>query len=362
MIVGEIPAPGHPVSGGPANATKRLVDGLVGAGVAVSVVAPAERDVPEERLHGDGATLIFVPHDQRYMIPRRMAPWRKAAVPVVESLRPDVVHGQGIVTGGVVAAGVRGDVPRVVTARGNARQDTLAAYHGTAGRIRAALRDRLIDEVIGGTDVVISVHPDWRVNLPRLPQHLVFIPNIVDDAFFSVSRTPTAGRVIYCGGNKRIKGYDVLEAAWPIVLQAIPDASLRLLGWPADTPPISGDAIEWRGVLGPEALAREMARAAVVVIPSRYEVSPIVLAEAWASGTPVVCTDAGGMASLAPGAARVVPTASVDALAQAIVETLAGDLDVAELVAAGRERAGRHRASAVVDAHVSLYASLSRGS
>lgn len=330
--------------------------------VSVTVVAPTERHVPEERLHVDGATLIFVPHDQRYMIPRRMAPWRKAAVPVVESLRPDVVHGQGIVTGGVIAAGVTGDVPRVVTARGNARQDTLAAYNGAAGRIRALLRDRLIDGVIDGTDVVVSVHPDWRVNLPRPPQHLVFIPNIVDDVFFSVSRTPAARRVIYCGGNKRIKGYDVLGAAWPSVLQAVPDASLRLVGWPPGAPPISADAVEWTEVLGPEALAREMASAAAVVIPSRYEVSPILLAEAWASGTPVVCTDAGGMASLAPGAAHVVPVESVDALARAIVDTLAGGSDVAELVATGRERADRHRANAVVDAHLSLYASLSGSS
>ena len=47
-------------------------------------------------------------------------------------------------------------------------------------------------------------------------------------------------------------------------------------------------------------------RASVVVIPSRYEVSPILLAEAWAAGNTVVATDAGGLAALAPGRARVV--------------------------------------------------------
>ena len=151
-----------------------------------------------------------------------MGTWRKAAIPVVEALGADVVHGQGILVGGVIAAGVSGRVLRVVTARGNARRDTLAAYTGAPGRIRAALGDRLIGQVLEAVDVTVSVHPDWRVNLPRKPPILVHIPNIVDETFFRVARMPVEGRVLFCGGQRRIKGCDILETAWPIVRRAVP--------------------------------------------------------------------------------------------------------------------------------------------
>jgi glycosyltransferase involved in cell wall biosynthesis len=357
--VGEVPVPGRPVSGGPANATERLVRGLVEAGLDVTVVAPAPDSEPARTLDLHGARVLVVAHEQRLMVPRRMRPWRKAATPLVEALGADIVHGQGVVTGGVIAAGVSPSVGRVVTARGNARRDALAAYSGAGGRVRAALGDRLIKWVIDRVDVTIDVHPDWRTNLPCEPRVLVHIPNIVDDAFFRVQRSPIRGRVLYCGGTRRIKGFDVLAAAWPDVRQAVPNASLRLVGWPeAIAPSLTG--AEATGVLGPTQLAEEMALAHVVVIPSRYEVSPILLAEAWAARTPVVSTDAGGMGSLAPGAALVVPSDSPAALGPALVGLLTDTVDSSQLVATGRDRAERHRASSVVAAHVSLYNDLVR--
>ena len=55
-----------------------------------------------------------------------------------------------------------------------------------------------------------------------------------------------------------------------------------------------------------------------------------MLAEAWAVGTPVILTDAGGMASLPPGAALVVPSESPSSLGRAIVDVLTGVVDPTE--------------------------------
>jgi hypothetical protein len=326
----------------------------------VTVVAPAPAHERAETVRLHGADVVVVPHDQRLLVPRRMRPWRQAGVRVVEALDADLVHGQGVVTGGVVAAGVSETIPRVVTARGNARRDTLAAYDGIPGRVRAAMGDRLIASILRNIDVTVGVHPDWRVNLPAEPEVFVHIPNIVDDAFFEVDRVPVSGRVLFCGGTRRIKGFDVLAAAWPSVRKAVPDAMLRVVGWPdgAEVPQLTG--VETIGALGPEGLAAEMARAAVVVLPSRYEVAPILLAEAWAARTPVASTDAGGMASLAPGAATVVPSDSPPALAAALVDVLSDVGDTSELVEVGRRRAEPHRTSAVVAAHLALYDDLLR--
>ena len=226
--------PGRPVAGGPANATARLVRGLVESDVQATVIAPALANESSRTLEVDGALVHVVAHDQRFLTPRRMRPWRHAALPLVEASGADLVHGQGVITGGVVVADVPSSTLRVVTARGNARQDVLAAYPGVAGRLRAAWGDHEVARVVDAVDVTVNVHPDWRINLPRKPHRLVHIPNIVDDVFFSVTRAPVEGRVLFCGGTRRIKGFDVLAAAWPAVCRAIPGATLRVVGWPSD--------------------------------------------------------------------------------------------------------------------------------
>jgi glycosyltransferase involved in cell wall biosynthesis len=104
-------------------------------------------------------------------------------------------------------------------------------------------------------------------------------------------------------------------------------------------------------------LAARMTRAAALVIPSEFEVSPIVLAEAFAMGLPVVAAPVGGVPALATDAALLVPR-EPGSLADAIVTALAGGEDVVRLVVEGRRRAEAHRADAVARAHVALYEEL----
>ena len=101
-----------------------------------------------------------------------------------------------------------------------------------------------------------------------------------------------------------------------------------------------------------------MAKASALVIPSAFEVSPIVLGEAWALGLPVVATSVGGLKALVEGAGVVVRRREPAALASAIAEALAGGDAVQQLVEEGRRRAESHRAEAVVAAHVALYKEL----
>lgn len=349
-----MPSAGGGTAGGPANGTARLVKGLREAGESVAVVTATTRgDEAPATLHG--ARVVAVPHDPRLSLARGMREWRSAGKRAVLELEPDVVHGQGVVDGGLVAAEIE-SVPTVLTARGNARNDTLHAYPGMGGRARAFLRDRLARRAVRNVDLVVGVHPDWRTNLPVEPRAFRYIPNVVDDAFFATTWSPVGKTVLYCGGARAIKGWDVLHAAWAAVAREAPDARLKLVGWPADEP-LSG-AFDVCGPLAPADLASELGAASVVVIPSRFEAAPILLAEAWAVGVPVVATDAGGMATLAPGAAVVVPRESPAELAAAIVDVVERRTDAELLVAEGNRRAERHRAEAVVRAHLSTYAEL----
>ncbi len=346
--------------GGPANATRRLVRAFATSGIDTTVVVPVSPDVTARTFREDGFDVVLVPHVQRYLGPRRWAPWRRAALPVVKALDPQVVHGQGIFIGGIVAAAAPRSLPRLVTVRGNARQDTLAEYPRRTRALRAVWGDLLVRQILDAVDVTVNVHPDWRINLPREPRSLVHIPNIVDNVFFATTRAPIPGRVLFCGGTRKIKGFDLLEAAWPDVRRSIPSVSLRVVGWPKNGRHPELDGMDISGALDSNELAAELGLADVVVIPSRYEVSPILLAEAWAVGTPVIATDAGGMSTLAPGAAIVIPSNSCKALASAVIGVLDGSVDMSEFTRSGRARAERHREGPIVAAHLDVYKAVLR--
>jgi glycosyltransferase involved in cell wall biosynthesis len=361
-MIAEFPAPGEQPVGGPQVAVTRLVPKLVERGVDIVIVAPdALRSVETATELDDGGALIAVPAGRRWTLARGLQPWRRRVKAVVEHMDVDLVHGQGLLPGGIAA----GDIevgPVVVTARGNERVDTEAEYSGPGGMARAYLRDRLSRAAVERADVVIGVNPDWTVNLPQHPKRFVYIPNMTDEGFFRRRREPEPELVLFAGGARAIKGWALLNEAWPRVRKRVPGARLNVVGWPRGRTP-SGIPIDHReslvveGWLSSAELADRMARAAALVIPSQFEVSPIVLAEAWALGLPVVAVPVGGIPALATGAAILVER-EPEALARGIVEALAGGEDIERLVGEGRRRAEDHRPDAVAAAHVALYEEL----
>jgi glycosyltransferase involved in cell wall biosynthesis len=196
------------------------------------------------------------------------------------------------------------------------------------------------------------------VNLPRPAKRFIYIPNIIDEEFFTQARKPVPGRVLFVGGTRAIKGWELLARAWPGVRTATANAHLHIIGWPTEqTPqriptPVGESLVE--GWLSSSELAKRMARAAALVIPSQFEVSPIVLAEAWATGLPVVAVPVGGIPALATDAAVVVKR-QPEPLAAGIVAALLGGPEIDRLVTEGRRRAEAHRSDAVAEAHISLY-------
>jgi glycosyltransferase involved in cell wall biosynthesis len=361
-MLADFPTPGEEPRGGPQVAVARLVQELLKRDVEIVVVAPDPRRSGRGSVDLDGGgMLVSVSTGERWNLARSLQPWRRGARAVVQRLGADLVHGQGLIPGGIAAASIDG-CPRVVTARGNMRADSVAAYRGVAAAARARQRDRLARVAVEHADVIVGVNPDWAINVPERPKRFAHIPNIVDDEFFDRGRKPEPARVLFAGGGKLIKGWSLLAAAWPRVLRSIPDAGLNAVGWrsgeePPAIPPEHQPSVVVEGALSSTELADRMARAAVLVIPSQFEVSPIVLAEAWAMSLPVVAARVGGIPALATGAAVLVDR-EVDSLADGLLGALAGGEEIDRLVAEGRRRAEAHRADAVAEAHISLYETL----
>ncbi len=82
-----------------------------------------------------------------------------------------------------------------------------------------------------------------------------------------------------------------------------------------------------------------LAAADVVVLPSRWEGSPLVAQEALHAQRPLVATDVGGVRALVGDGAALVPPEDATALAAAIGHLLSDPAAAARLAAGGRQRA-----------------------
>jgi glycosyltransferase involved in cell wall biosynthesis len=361
-MLAEFPLPGELPVGGPQVAVARLVPELARRGIDVVVVAPDPRRSTETTAELDsGATLVTVPTGDRLLLARGLRPWRRRAKEVVERMGIDLIHAQNPLVGGIAAADIDGP-PRVVTVRGNPAADTRALYTGAPGAVRVALRERLARIAVRRADVVVSVNPDWRINLSERPERFLYIPNIVEEDFFGRARRDSEpGGILFAGGDNPIKGWPLVAAAWPRIREAVPNARLDVIGWKntAAPPTIDGDpaSLTVAGWLSSADLADRMSRASALVIASTYEVSPIVLAEAWAVGLPVVATRVGGIPALATGAAVLVERDAA-AIADGLIRTLTGGEEIEQAAEEGSRRATQHRADAVAGAHIALYEDL----
>jgi len=130
------------------------------------------------------------------------------------------------------------------------------------------------------------------------------------------------------------KGLATLVRAFRMVLDQIPEARLVLAG-PGDPAPALSTlgpdlervtaAIDHLGEGRIDDVPALYRNATVTALPSTNEAFGLVLVESLASGTPVVCSAAGGMPEIVdrPTIGRAVPYGDADALARALVETIA---------------------------------------
>ena len=174
--------------------------------------------------------------------------------------------------------------------------------------------------------------------IPEIEPKLVVIPNTVDVAAFlaptSVERRPA--ELLYVGYRTPVKAIDVLLAAFRTIRAARPDATLRLIGRSPDEATEAG-WIRLAAQLGigasvsfePPALradvARAMARASLLVHPSRRETFGVAPVEALAAGLPVVASDIGPLREILggdPGLGALAPVGDPEAFAGAVLATL----------------------------------------
>jgi glycosyltransferase involved in cell wall biosynthesis len=137
-----------------------------------------------------------------------------------------------------------------------------------------------------------------------------------DDAFATASRAADGAYALVAARLTPEKGIDTaIEAA------ALADIPLRVAGegpardYLVELANLIGGHVDFIGRQDRPSLERELAGAAMVLMPSRYhEFAPYAALEAMAAGVPVIASDLGGLPELI-GAQRTVPRNDPHALA-----------------------------------------------
>ncbi|MBV8065380.1 MAG: glycosyltransferase family 4 protein [Actinobacteria bacterium] len=255
----------------------------------------------------------------------------------LRAFRPDAAVVQGVheASAFLLARGLaRARTKLVLDVQGDWHEAT-RLYGSPARRLLNPANDALGVLALRRADAIRTISPFTSAVVRRAGREPdIEFPTFVDrEAFIAPPRPlPERRRVLFVGVLERIKGFDVLAAAWPRVRQAIPDAELHVVGRGRLTPP---DGATWTPTVDRDGVAAAMDAATVLCLPSRAEGFGRVVVEAMLRGRAVVGADAGSIPDLVEDDVNglLVEPGSAASLATAL-ERILGDRDLAERLGA----------------------------
>ncbi len=362
-LVGPYSDSGQAVGGVEAS-FQNLLAGLSSLGdLDLDVLTFVRGRAPEE--NGDGVRIHRLVAPERFNNVTFYRGTRRVLADALERLRPEVVHAQDALGHGYVCLKTARNAPVVVSVHGIVRE-TSKLLPGRRDRLQASLAGVAVERYC-------VRNAEYLLQPTRYPEEyfgreirgrIVEVGNAVPDSLFELDPAPDQGRVLYAGGltpGKRV--LDLIEA-----IARVPAASLRLAGGASD--PEYGQAVTERirkrglenravllGHLDTASMRDEYRRAAMLVLPSAQETSPMVIAEAMAAGVPVVATRVGGVGHLVQEGRTgyLVDVGDVAGLAQRIAGLLSDEPTRLSFAASARAQAEPFRIATVASRVRAVY-------
>jgi glycosyltransferase involved in cell wall biosynthesis len=325
----------QPVPGGIGRYITHLLEALPGAGV---------EPVPFAAGAGPWIDLGWPHGSLRYEL------WHRLRRPRLD-IDADLVHATSL------AVPPSGRLPLVVTVHDIVflRQPELLTPRGVAFHRRG------LDIARREAAAVIVPTEFGRDDLAREgfdPSRVHVAPHGVDVPTRGSAPPPTDGDyVLFVSTLEPRKGVDDLLDAHARLRVAHPDLQLVLAGPPGwgEPPDTDRPGVIVAGKLDDDALDAAYRHALVLAVPERYAGFGLPIIEAMARGCPVITSDAACLPEVGGGAAVVVPTGDVDALADAIDELVRSGTRRDALAAAGRARAADFTWSRSAALHARAY-------
>jgi glycosyltransferase involved in cell wall biosynthesis len=307
---------------------------LQGSEFQMSLVSSGEGDLPG-RLAGQGVRVTSLPLTHKGSFARHIP----ALARVIRRESPDLVHvhGHWAASLGQIAVQLAGRFPTIYSVQWPAYLDDTNAYSRVRNWIAEGLACRLAARVVAVSNTDRQILTRRRLASPR---KLTVIYNSFDPRKFSGVPPPDGslrnggGTVLgFVGRLADQKGCEFLIEAMPAVIAAHPQATLRIVGDGPDRTMLEERvsrlhlerAVQFLGYQ--PASAEVMAGFDALIVPSIYDVHPLVAVEGMASGLPVVASAVGGLAETVVDGSTgfLVPPRRPDQLAAAINRLLASD-------------------------------------
>lgn len=281
-----------------------------------------------------------------------------AVAQMVELLRSIGPDPGVIITAQVWSMEIVADALAVLNPATRARWKVIGQYHGSfaaaasgrdLARVQRSYRDVSIFTALSEEDAAAFTGAGLR-NMRSMPNPLAFWPPA------PAALSANAGVLTYLGRLSHEKGVDLLLDAWSLLADRHPQWRMRIVG----DGPLAGDLRDQAAVLaGAERIEWEaptadpasvLLESDLVAVPSRTEGLPLVIAEAGASGVPVVATDcSSGVRQLVGTWGRLAPREDSRALA-GVLDAVMGDAKWrSEAGQRARHEMERYRLDAVLD-------------
>ncbi len=263
--------------------------------IEVHIVAPTNIHMPSPERRGQ-LTIHWISNSR---LPGFLDYWtifRWRTHRLLRIINPDITHFQGL------AGWTLGySKPHVLTIHGIAEEDVM--YKGGPFlKLRRHILAQIERQGRKRTPHVIIINPYVVTQIgDQLVGTLWEIENPIAEEFFSVTASQLSPRILYIGRISSLKNIEGLLRSFALVHITNSSATLRLAGAPETSEYMQKctnlieelgirSSVSFLGSLKRAALLSELEQARCLVLVTKQENSPMVIAEAMAAGVPVIAS------------------------------------------------------------------------
>jgi glycosyltransferase involved in cell wall biosynthesis len=361
----------------------RAIDSLADTRIELYVLTQSAHTASKVvRRLPNGTSLIYEPLEESIFDKLMFGypPVSRALARTIRDVSPDVIHGQG--TAKYIHAAIRSRVRHIITVHGIFRDEMKVVKSKLSpwSRLERFAKLRLERHYVSRIENLIAITPEVAAYVrAAVPTVQVFpVDNTIDELFFEIKPlgVESAPTILFVAAITFRKGLDMLLAAFPDVLSALPAAKLRIAGiWDWDPGYVEALKLQYRsliengsvsflGGITQEQLILEMERASVLCLPSRAESAPMVISQAMASARPVVASRVGGIPNMITDGVngRLWGLGDLASLSRLLMNILTDPAAAEAMGRRGREMAvNRYSARAVASKTVDAYLRVAAG-
>ncbi|MFL5615337.1 MAG: glycosyltransferase family 4 protein [Gemmatimonadaceae bacterium] len=231
-------------------------------------------------------------------------------------------------------------------------------------------RSGIARAALGRTDANVVPSSFLGAIFARFGLHAEIIPNVIDLTQFRFApRRPLRPRLISTRNFEQLYNVGCTLRAFAAVQARCPDASLTVIGSGSEESRLRALAgelglrnVTFLGRVPPDAMSRAYAAADIYVQTPNIDNMPVSILEAFASGLPVVSTNAGGVPAILEDGVQglLAPVGDHEAIARQILRLLDDQALANRLTAAARASCEAYTWEAIRDQWLALYRRLDR--